>query len=383
MPDGDEDEFGVRLHWPEDDAPQVAPTTPESPASSEDEPDPFALTDDDFAPAAEQDASEYEPEVEWVSGTAEELPAPPRTDASESAPAGATRALLPTISGRLHDLEFMVVRLNDTVAPLIEESTANVEQLRRQHERAMSELRRSVQETDTGLRQLAGQVAGLADDFAALTDLVRSALDRPSGDASSAGVSEFDGWQDALAEMQAVSASLAQAAEAIVPADDEGVVRALDDLRREMRRVAAAGAADSPVLADLASELAALRDEVTQLKRRVGVRGKTSTTLDDDQVASLVDRVAERLQPPDAPVVATLSDRDLSRIIDGVLEQIERTFEVVPEPAPAEPAPARAPSPERAPAKAPPAKAAPRPPARAPRATKAASSARRSSRPKG
>lgn len=298
MPAGDEDEFGVSLRWPDDNGPGDASTAAAG-----------AVVDDEGFTRPEGETIENEtlrPVAKDSRGAGV---------AASGAP-GVGRALLPAISNRLHDLQDSVVRLNDTVSPLIEAQASSLEELRRHQDRSLSELRRSVKEGDAGLRQLAGQIDGLADDIAALNDLVRAVVERGPG-----APLEVDGLHDALLEMQAASASLIETAEVL----------------------AGPNPAQGAALDDLASELAALRDEVTQLKRRVGVRAKTSTTLDEEQVAALIDRLVDRLGPRATaePAVVTLGDADVERIVAGVLEQIERTFEIVSDPDP-DPAPAKA-----------------------------------------
>ena len=64
---------------------------------------------------------------------------------------------------------------------------------------------------------------------------------------------------------------------------------------------------------DLANELTQIRRELTQLKRRVGLRGKASTT--DER-------------PSSSPA---LSSDDLDRLTDAIVERLAATLEVVPD----------------------------------------------------
>jgi hypothetical protein len=95
----------------------------------------------------------------------------------------------------------------------------------------------------------------------------------------------------------------------------------------------------------LSNELVALRSEIVQLKRRIGVRAKSSGGLDEfrlrelaDQIAASVrpsalseadlERIVESMRPP------ALADADIERIVTAIAAQLESTFEVVADDAP-------------------------------------------------
>lgn len=80
-------------------------------------------------------------------------------------------------------------------------------------------------------------------------------------------------------------------------ANDLLVVRELLD-RMVAEPRASGGAAKAQVVLDpvVTEELTRLREEMTQLKRRVGVRGRTTVPLGDEQLAAIADAVVERLE---------------------------------------------------------------------------------------
>jgi ABC-type transporter Mla subunit MlaD len=84
---------------------------------------------------------------------------------------------------------------------------------------------------------------------------------------------------------------------------------------------------------ELSGELAALRSEVVQLKRRIGVRGKPSGGLEESQVRELADQIAGAVQP------RALPKSEIDRIAKALAAQLQNTFEVVAddEPVPAKP----------------------------------------------
>ena len=87
---------------------------------------------------------------------------------------------------------------------------------------------------------------------------------------------------------------------------------------------------------ELRAELSGVRDELTQLRRRVGLRGRTAGA-DDATIDAVVERVEAlflAFQRSDSSVPASsaaLSDADISRIADEVMSKFSSVFELVGE----------------------------------------------------
>jgi hypothetical protein len=118
------------------------------------------------------------------------------------------------------------------------------------------------------------------------------------------------------------------------------VAAALDEainvVRKEIQSLDLSGGAVPDLSAlgeELGTELVALRTEVVQLKRRLGVRGRPtpSTPLDESQISDLADHIVAGMQP------SALSDDDVARIVEALGAHLERAFEVVEDPVEAAP----------------------------------------------
>jgi hypothetical protein len=190
----------------------------------------------------------------------------------------------------------------DTVAQITRSQQETLEEYRHGNDRSVAELRRTVGETDEVLRRMSARLDEIGADVASLGD-----VDRSSG-------------------------------------------------------APAAPAAGARLSEELGVELAGLREDIVQLKRRLGVRAKAPAVLEETQIGELVDRIAGLVGPP------TFADEDIERVALAVVKQLEQFLEVVPEPA--SPAARTPPAPTPSPRKPPPAKTPP--PPKKPPAVKAA-----------
>ncbi|MEY2423416.1 MAG: hypothetical protein QOI95_3483 [Acidimicrobiaceae bacterium] len=99
------------------------------------------------------------------------------------------------------------------------------------------------------------------------------------------------------------------------------------------------GWADGPVAAahsagdaGVGDELALLRDEIHQLKRRVGLRARAPVTIDDEQLQAIADQVAARSGG------VTLDDHEADRLTEMIVDRLTTMLEVVPDASEAAPA---------------------------------------------
>ena len=233
------------------------------------------------------------------------------------------------------------------------------------NDRSLTDLRRALGAGDEVVRRVAARVDELVTDTAALGDLVRefghqlqsAGTDR---DTLPAGADELQSLRaeifkrleeleelhaarddDARSQIGALGRSFQQAFDQVATTshfdaiksqfdeisglfpraleeigsrpqlDLDPILDDLADLRTELRSYLAAPAPsdDAQVFtAKLYEELAALREEVVQLKRRVGVRGR-----------------------PAQDAGAGLSDEDIARVVAAITQRLEDTFEVVPD----------------------------------------------------
>lgn len=200
--------------------------------------------------------------------------------------AAASHAFQSGISDRLVDYI-------ESTSAVTSAQTEALDEYRRSTERSVTELRRATAATDKLLRKLIGRLDEVSTDVRLATE------------ASDGGGPAID--RDEL---------MAVVTDALAP-----VTEAIDGLYEQPS--AAADATSQSSHQELAGELAEIRKELTQLKRRVGLRGKTSTGE----------------HPPQGP---GLSPDDLDRLTDAIVDRLAATLEVVPDDsfeAPVEPEP--------------------------------------------
>jgi hypothetical protein len=113
-----------------------------------------------------------------------------------------------------------------------------------------------------------------------------------------------------------------------------------------------------------------VREEVQQVKRRIGVRGRPSVSLEGEQLDAMTDAVRDTLS------AAMLDESHFDRIAEAVVKRLEAALEIVPadeEP----PAPRKAPPPTPSSKQAP---AAPKAPPRTPSSKQAPAAPKATSR---
>lgn len=299
-------------------------------------------------------------------------------------------------------------------------STADaVEGYRRGTERLLSDVRREASAGEETTRRLVSRVEDLATDLQSVLELlhdvvrevkqtadiasrvqersgespseaVQPALDQLARietalrqpDASIAAVSETlerveraavprEWVEQVIGQLQQVEQTLAEAT--VEPDEAESEFSRLEHLlteRLDAVELAVNESRGNASNVDIGIEIARLREEVTQLKRRIGVRGRTSLTLDDDQIGVLAEQIAAAApmpELPEAPAAAPIDDDFIERVTDSLVRRLETMFEVVPDP---EPAPSAAKATRSAPAPASSASKSARSAASKPRGTK-------------
>jgi chromosome segregation ATPase len=207
-------------------------------------------------------------------------------------------------------------------------------------------LEKAIQQGVAGpLGEFGGTLAELQEELRAITEHVDASLtellERPAPKPSPAGPTPAalekavqHGVGGAVAEFGGVLAELQEELQAVRSSMDEELqaVRAsLDEVAKTGGGGDGGGGGAIEGLDDLHAELTSMREELTQLKRRVGLRAKSSA-IDDEQIETLATRLAG---------AATLSEQEVDRVADSVVERLMAILEVVPDPEPA-PAPARA-----------------------------------------
>jgi len=186
--------------------------------------------------------------------------------------AAASQAFQSTISDRL-------VAFTESTSAVTNAQNDALDEYRRSTERSVTEWRRATRATDKLLRTVMGRLDEVTTDVRLATEV-------------SGGGAAID--RDELA---------AAVADALAP-----VAEAIDGLYDQPPATV-----DSQSHLDLANELAQIRSELTQLKRRVGLRGKPSTG--DER----------------PPSTAALSPDDLDRLTDAIVDRLAATLEVVPD----------------------------------------------------
>jgi hypothetical protein len=316
----------------------------------------------------------------------------------DDAPPSPAVPLLPAVAGRLETVHNSVSALGmridalgsltsgvgsamadrlteygDTVSQVTRAQTEALDEYRHGTERTVTELRRSLAASDEVIRRLSARIDELVTDMGSLMEIVRVLGAAPIRTDAASWSSASDEKLDWLrAEVAAIASAIESApvapsapAPASEPAFDPALaadlLRAIDELRTDVKAITSAGVAASlsdaavslPVAGgevaelsaigeELSGELVALRSEITQLKRRIGMRAKSSGALDDFQLRELADRIAESVRPPvladadlerivEAVRPPGLADADIERIVAAVGAHLESTFEVVPE----------------------------------------------------
>jgi hypothetical protein len=270
----------------------------------------------------------------WVSPTPASASPALDPEPAEEAPLTSTEmgepgvplALLPAIAARLERLEAMLTRLERVEAGLdrlqrveaaFDRLFADIGALATSTERSSATVTGQIEEQGSAFRE---QVGGQSEAIAARLDALRSGFAGPLGELGALLSTRLDGLGLDFAELlEALTESVDAIASAPAPpapvvdlAPIEELQRSVDALVDEVRAttdalpppapapVRAPGADDTARLLmaaeELAAQVASVQDEVTQLKRRVGVRAKVPIVLDDAQMDDLADRVASHLE---------------------------------------------------------------------------------------
>jgi hypothetical protein len=292
-----------------------------------------------------------------------------------------------------------LAEFGDTVEQVTRAQGETLDEYRHGTERTISELRRSLAASDEVIRRLSGRVDELVTDTTSLLEIVRvlgsvplraevdqrpfdseakldslaAAVDEIAnalGDAlaSAPARSEGDEWSSGSeqkleslhAAVEEIAADFSTTMSRIAaPRDDLSaeLQTAVGELRAEVKAIASSrrapsGAAESAgappgellelvsLGEELGSELVSLRSEIVQLKRRIGVRAKSSGGLDESQLREVAGQIAASVRPPalseadlerivESVRPPALTDADIQRIVTAIAAQLESTFEVV------------------------------------------------------
>jgi hypothetical protein len=337
----DAEDFDVRLRWPADDL----RADPEEAAASPI--DPFdaaiaAASDAAQAAGADDDAARDVPPVPLLPAIAERLESVHGAMATLSmrldALVTATAAFRSVVSDRLSDY-------SDTVARLHRVQAAELEEYRHGTERLAAELRRTMGDNDEALRTLTSRVEEIGTELGAFNELVRTtiadsrATSRVSEKLSIEVAESLDSFEERMIER--LDASQRAAESAVVAAGGE-----MTKLRRELAALRKAPRTDAADGDGVGEELAAIREELLQLRRRIGVRAKPTSApaapaapapahfvLDDEQLARIVDAVGNRI----GRLAPTFTPKQLDAIVTGVVSQLEQSLELVDDAPPARP----------------------------------------------
>lgn len=295
---GDGDEFDVSLEWPDEEPGAAAArlTWPNA-EDPDDAPRPPTVGGD---PVAVPPKGRM-PLLPAVAARLESI------ESSIAMLAIRVDALGATTNGVRSSLSDRLAEYADTVARLTRSQQDMLEEYHHGNERAVTELRRSVTESDDVVRRLEARVDELVTDVASLTEIARTLASE-----SRSRFTPSDFGDEASGELG-------------------GQLGGLEGLADTISAIELQGRAS-------ASELAGLRDELAQLKRRVAVRAKAPAVLDEAQIEDLVVTLAEQLGS------ARLADEELARFAQAVVAQLAESLELVSEetaPARKEAAPAR------------------------------------------
>jgi chromosome segregation ATPase len=295
------DDLDVRLRWPDGITP--APV----------EPPPDALTKAELATASDLDegggttrhGAAHSPLLPKLAGDVDGVRASVATLIAQlEGLTVATQRVPSVVSDRL-------AQYTETITQSARAQTAKVDDYREQSDRSARDVRSALAETDELVRTLVERLEdlfALSEAAASRVEQVGTALERAL--ASGAGLDQdalqlIEGLHAEIRVLREHVAEVAQRAEQPPrPADDRALTR----------------------------ELESIREELTTLKRRVGVRAK-APRLDEDQITELVDRIGAHSQ-------SGLGDDDMVRIAATVAKLVTDAFEIVAEEpvAPAQPA---------------------------------------------
>jgi hypothetical protein len=176
-----------------------------------------------------------------------------------------------------------------------------LDEYRRGNERAVSELRKATTANDKATSGITRRVEEISTDVRSLADLS----------------STIAGQQP---HAVGVPSDLAdELVMALTPINDE-LLEAITKLQSALDTVPQSGRAQGEGLAE---ELARVREELTQVKRRVGLRGRAEASLTDEQLELIAESVATKLPTP------TLSDDDFDRLADAIVDKLSSVFEVI------------------------------------------------------
>jgi predicted nucleic acid-binding Zn-ribbon protein len=359
----------------------------------------FAVSDGERT-EAEEAPSDIDVRLEWPEGAAAAPLAPSdawRPSARvERGPVALAPPLLPSLAADVHALEKAVASLatqlesvnlaihgvgsvvsdrlvdyTETISRQTAKQSSTFGDYHAATQRALVELRDALAASDDLVQSLVSRVDELGSELEAVTAHTdAAALVQPIG----ALHSDVTALRGEVADVRVDIAEIAEVEEAPsasaaggVDSDELILVRdeivaafeaTRDELSGQLASVAERASALQPTIGGasiaVTSELAAIRDELAQLKRRLAVRAKSSM-LDDEQVDELAVRVAGQVR-------LQLSDAELTHIGSMVAEIVSESFEVVvespPPPPAAAPTPAASPTPA-APAPTPPPKKSP------------------------
>jgi len=279
----DDDELGVQLDWPGEDTgftlrpdakekrrPAEAPKRPRKrPAQAAPAPPRAAAPRTAPVPAADPPADDAGP-VPLLPALFRRLEAVSSNIATLAMRVDALGATTSSLHAAFSD---RLTEYVDTVAHITRSQQDSLEEYRHGNDRVVAELRRAVGESDDVLRRVAARVDEVAEDLASFGDIARALGSAPARGRGGAG---FD------------------------PAAIE-------------------------------AELAGLRDDIVQLKRRLGVRAKATVVLDEEQVELLLDQLVERIG------TSVFADDDIERVAHAVVAQLDQFLEVVPDDEPVAP----------------------------------------------
>jgi len=211
-----------------------------------------------------------------------------------------------------------------------------IEELRHANDGVLAELRGSIADSGDVTRRIAGRVddsaAELKSAVATMTLLHSRAIEElshaidgvlaelrgsiaDSGDARRGIAGLVD---DSAAELKSAVALVRTAAAGVdaLTTRDEQIVARVEDIGQQISFEVGA-----PV-AEVVAEIALLREEVAQLKRRVGVRAKASLAVDDASLLTIAKHLEERFP-------RSLDDDELKRLASAIVQHLEALVEVV------------------------------------------------------
>jgi hypothetical protein len=173
-------------------------------------------------------------------------------------------------------------------------------------------LRKSAAANDDMLRDVSARLDGLTATIETQADLLTSATAEPR-DAK------------ALADLRRLTAANEKTLREVSDRLDELVAEGVE--RTELPPVRQ--------LEGFESMVADLREEMTQLRRRIGLRTKGPSPIGEDQLDRIADAVAARIDVPSSG----FDDRQLDQLVDTIVDRLQRVIEVVEEEVPPKPAP--------------------------------------------